>query len=107
MTGQILFTGITPEDFMNRLATIIDERVEERIKQQSATSHPDKVQYLQRKDVCEILRISLPTLNDYTKEGYLSGYKIGNRVLYKQNEVEEALHKIGSRKGKKGGVYAS
>ena len=47
--------------------------------------------YLSRKEVAAQLKICLPTPNDWTREGWLQSYKMGNRVLYKSNEVDQAL----------------
>ena len=58
--------------------------------------------YLSRLEVATLLKISLPTLNDWTKTGLLQSYKIANRVLYKSIEVENALHKVTNIKYKKG-----
>jgi hypothetical protein len=41
-----------------------------------------------------MLKISLPTLNEYTKKRILTGYRVGVRVLYKQSEIELALVKM-------------
>lgn len=49
-----------------------------------------------RNEVSEILRVSLVTLNDWTKKGLLPAYKCGNRVYYKRSEVTEALKKKGA-----------
>ena len=39
--------------------------------------------YLTRKEAAALLKISLPTLNEYTKAGRIPGFRIGYRVLYK------------------------
>jgi excisionase family DNA binding protein len=44
-----------------------------------------------RKQLAEYLQISLPTLHTWTKEGRLKSYRIGNRVLYKKEEVNDSL----------------
>lgn len=46
-----------------------------------------------RNEASEILRVSLVTLNDWTKKGILPAYKCGNRVYYKRSEVAESLKK--------------
>ncbi len=53
------------------------------------THAPDEVraQFLTRLETAEFLRISLPTLNSYSKAGILRRYYLGNRVLYKASEV--------------------
>lgn len=50
-----------------------------------------KEDYGTRKEISEALKISLPTLNELTKNGTLRGYRIGGRVLYKWAEVELSL----------------
>lgn len=47
-----------------------------------------------RKETARILNISLPTLHLFTKEGIIRAYRIGNRVLYKQEDIENALSVI-------------
>lgn len=50
--------------------------------------------YLTRKEVSELLSISLPTLWRYTKNNKLQSYFIGSRVLYKLDEVQNSLTKL-------------
>ncbi|MEW2921269.1 helix-turn-helix domain-containing protein [Muricauda sp. ANG21] len=47
-----------------------------------------------RKETAKFLRISLPTLHDWTKEGLIRAYRIGNRVLYKKADIDQALNLI-------------
>lgn len=48
-------------------------------------------QYVSRKEAADLLKITLPTLNVYTKSGKLTAYKIGRRVLYDSIEIAKAL----------------
>jgi hypothetical protein len=57
--------------------------------------------YLNRTEVTKLLKISLPSLTEYTKRGLLQSYKIGNRVLYKSNEIEQAIDNLKTYKHKK------
>ncbi len=57
--------------------------------------------YLSRKEACKMLKIPQSTLHHLTKIGWLQSYKIGNRVLYKLEEVEEASKKTSINKHKK------
>ena len=57
--------------------------------------------YLKREEVAKLLRVSLPTLHDWTKSGIIKAYRIGGRVLYKESEVKGSLHTIRSNKYKK------
>jgi hypothetical protein len=46
---------------------------------------------LTRQDARKKLKISLPTLADWTKRGLLKSYTIGGRVYYKSDELENSL----------------
>ena len=55
------------------------------------TNSSRKINYLTRFEVAKLLKISLPTLGNWTKEGILQSYRIGNRVLYKEDEIISAV----------------
>src|SRR5688572_2939548 len=99
--GQILFTGITVNDLLLQIEQMIDTKIGNLPLQENLQSD-----YLSRKEVAKLLKITLPTLHDWTKLGILKSYKMGTRVLYKESEVKEALEKVPSFKHKKGGHYA-
>ena len=42
-------------------------------------------------EVCEWLKISKPTLCDWSKKMILKKYKFGNRVYYKKEEIIQSL----------------
>lgn len=47
--------------------------------------------YMTTKEVCDLLRITEPTLNDWCKQGKLSKIKLNRRVLFSRNEVDRFL----------------
>ncbi|WP_276360228.1 helix-turn-helix domain-containing protein [Daejeonella sp. H1SJ63] len=51
----------------------------------------EKVQYLTRGEVAKHLQISLPTLHNYVKQGFIKSYRIGGKVRFKLKEVDQAL----------------
>lgn len=94
---QIILSGITLKDFLDSIGKLIENRFS---KTKPAESNQTK--YLSRHEVCQLLKITLPTLNDWSKLGRLQSYKMGNRVLYKKHEVENSLHQVATLKFKKG-----
>ncbi|MCD8448481.1 helix-turn-helix domain-containing protein [Tenacibaculum dicentrarchi] len=50
--------------------------------------------WVSRQDIADFLSISIVTVDDWTKKGILSAYRIGNKKRFKRNEVENALTKI-------------
>jgi len=47
--------------------------------------------YITRKQVSTLLKVSLATVDNYTKKGFLKPKGIGNRVLFVREEVINAL----------------
>jgi excisionase family DNA binding protein len=55
-----------------------------------------------REETAKMLCISLPTLNEWTKQGIIKAFRIGNRVLYKLEDINDALTEI-KTSAKRGG----
>ncbi len=55
------------------------------------TKEKDLDRLYTRKETAKYLRISLPTLHDWSKAGVLISYRLGNRVYYKQSEIDRSL----------------
>lgn len=101
--NQILFTGITVNDLLEKIGLIIDGKLSE-----LAIQNPKENQskFISRKEVARLLKVSLPTLHDYTKYGWLQSYKIGKRVLYKHEEVLACIEKVATY-NRKGGYHGA
>lgn len=63
----------------------------------AAMKTPSQVEFITRKEVCELLGVSLPTVREYTLSGKITGYRIGNRIRYKREEIEQSLNQIKTR----------
>lgn len=87
--GKLLLNTIELSD----IKKIVEEALEIKLKGFS-TQKENKLKLLTRKDTAKLLCISLPTLHEWTKTGIVIAHRIGNRVLYKQVEVYQALHQI-------------
>ncbi len=86
---KILLSPIT----LDELATVIKLTVQREYESifKSQTPLPDN-EYITRKETSQILGISLPTLNEYTKRGLIPSFRIGSRVRYKKDEVLKSLN---------------
>ncbi len=83
---------------LNELRTVISETVKIEFEKHNQTPQPDN-EYISRKTTAQILGISLPTLNDYTKKGLVPSYRIGSRIRYKKEEVFSSLNQRQFTKG--------
>jgi hypothetical protein len=48
-------------------------------------------EYLTRQETIALLKISYPTLNEWSRKGLLKKYRINSRIRYKKSEIEQAL----------------
>jgi hypothetical protein len=75
------------EEITQRLTSIENRLIDLTATKESATD----LKYLSREEAATILRISLPTLNEYTKKGLIQGRKIGTRMLYLEADIKSAV----------------
>lgn len=87
---NLILTTYTPEQLTGIISNAVTEAVKS-IKIQPSTPLSERL--LTRKETADKLKISLVTLNDWTKRGLIQSYLIGGRVLYKDSEIEASLHK--------------
>lgn len=78
---------------LNELITVISETVKIEFERQNglSTTQPDN-EYITRKETAQILGISLPTLNEYTKRGLVPSFRIGSQIRYKKDEVLKSVN---------------
>ena len=98
----MIFNALTESDLKRILREVISEEKANSVAFKINTE--DKISYLNRFDVVKLLKISLPTLSNWTKAGILQAYRIGNRVLYREDEVISSLQKVKNLKYKRGEV---
>jgi excisionase family DNA binding protein len=85
------------------LKKILKEILNESLNQKPLSENQTKNQvYLNRFEVAEMLKISLPTLNLWSKNGIIQSYRIGNRVLYKADEIDKSVQIVKNLKYKRG-----
>lgn len=79
-----------------QLKTEINEAVKAALKNliPSKENNTPDVVLLSRKETAKLLGISLPTLNEWSKTGQVTPYRIGASIRYKKAEVEQSLNKI-------------
>lgn len=83
---QILNVQLPPE-VKTELTTIRTEL--ENLKLHFQPKKPKT--YLSRKEVSKMLNVSYVTLNKWNKSGRLKAVGIGGRVLYRQEDIDNAI----------------
>ncbi|AEL26099.1 helix-turn-helix domain-containing protein [Cyclobacterium marinum] len=87
---KLILSTYTSEE----LSEIIHKAIKEVVKDmEPQISKQLNETLLTRREMADKLKISLVTLNDWTKRGIIQSYLIGGRVLYKEREIEASLYK--------------
>ena len=97
MTNLIL-TQIPIDD----LKIIISDTIREEMQKIATPPPPPETEFITRNQTAQILGVSLPTLNEWTKQGLVVGYRIGTRVRYKKCEILDAVKQIQTLKYRRG-----
>ncbi len=77
-----------------QLAKAIVEKIHSIYKPIIKSTDHISEEYLTRDQVSELLQISLPTVDSWTRKGILIAYRIETTKRYKKSEVNAALIKI-------------
>jgi hypothetical protein len=83
----------------------IKEIVKEAIREEKELLKPiaqEQEELLTRKEAAAFLKVRLPTLWAWSKQGKLQRHYIGSRVYYKRQELLASLENIQSQKNKRG-----
>lgn len=92
--SDILFSPIR----LNELELLIENSLRKVLSVQETKRVPQQDKLITRKEAAAMLCVTLPTLQSYTMSGKLQGYRMGRRVLYKREEVNQAITAISTSK---------
>ena len=94
--NDVLKTPVTTEPLfsltLDKLEPIFKAWVRDVIANETPVDQPPV--FYSRYEVCKLLKISLPTLGRYMNIGIVTGKKVGNRILFSQEDINNALHEI-------------
>ncbi len=93
MQNQIILQGITSDQLLSKIEEIVKNNIEAQTQKLRKSKFSDK-EYLEGKEVEELLNISAPTRYSWEKKGLFTRYKIAGQTRYKTSEILGALEKI-------------
>ena len=82
---------IAPGEFWKQIRTTIEEVVNEKLNQQTASppvSHLPEKALLKPAEVCAIFQVSKPTLYEWLKQKKLKSFKIKSRRYFSRIDIE-------------------
>ncbi len=92
MATSTIIENVTPAELIESVRAVVKQEI---AGLQLERSIP---KYLTRQEVASLLKITLPTLFEYTRTGKIKGHRIGSRVLYSEEEVSRAVKEIATIK---------
>lgn len=85
---MINFVGIEPTTLIQEIKTqVINDLLPELTKLLQNNSP----EYLSAEQICERFSVTKPTIHEWRKRGILKSYKLGARVYYRMDEIENAM----------------
>ena len=76
-----------------QLSLLIKNAVNEAVAEAMAQVKNAPARTYTSQEVCDILHVTLPTLWSYVKDGKLSAEKIGRRVFFNADVIDDAVNK--------------
>ena len=93
MATQTFTTTYEQLEYENLLTKCMSAAIRAEISKLNIEEKGSKTIYT-RQETAELLGISLPTLNEYTKQGIIAAYRLGYKVRYKFDDINQALIRI-------------
>lgn len=90
MSKSIFLHEISPEELQEMIKQIVKVELNAFLLE-FVVQRDDADILLSRAEACELLKVSLTTLWNWTKSNKVTAYSIGNRIFYKKKELFESL----------------
>jgi excisionase family DNA binding protein len=86
---------VTPTEYWKQIKTLMEQVVEEKLnasnlRQLPQAYFPEKT-LLKATEVCEIFRVSKPTLYEWMKQGKLKSFKVKSRRYFLRTDIEAVI----------------
>lgn len=89
--GAIQLIQVTPTELAELISENVKIQLQELFIELQSKSQNDSTEFLTRKETAELFKVSLVTIHDWSNNGILKAYKLGNRTYFKRTELLEAL----------------
>ena len=86
---SINFIGVEPENLINEIVSKVKESLLTDLEKTLRENEPKR--YLSADDICELFGVTKPTIHEWRKRGIFKSYKLGARVYYRLDEIENAM----------------
>lgn len=91
--NSMLIQGATMSDFESMISRLLDKKLANIFESIPKQADVPKNALYKRKEAAEKLRVSLVTLDAWTKAGLINAYRVGGRVYYTDKDINDAFFK--------------
>jgi len=96
MNGVQMLVPMSPEEFWEGIQKVVEQSIEKYLQKEH--SQPDsRPPLLKATEVCEILKISKPTLYEWLRIGKLPSLKIQSRRYFRWKDVDKLIENSSSQ----------
>lgn len=92
--NSMLIQGVTMSDLENMISCLLDKKLTNIFESAPKVDETPKTGLNKRREAAEKLRVSLVTLDAWTKAGLIAAHRIGGRVYYTDKDINDALKKV-------------
>ena len=85
----INYVGIEPKNHIQAITDNVENRLFDRLTKFLTDTAPKR--YLSADEVCNRFAVTKPTIHEWRKRKILKSYKLGSRVYYRLDEIENAM----------------
>lgn len=85
----IQYVGLDPDVHILEIAGVVENNLFNRLSKFLTDSAPH--QYLSADQVCDRFSVTKPTIHEWRKRGILKSFKLGSRVYYRMDDIENAM----------------
>lgn len=86
---------LTPDQIRQLVRDTVSEVLERTPGKSSET------RFYSREEASDLLRISLPTLDKYAKQGLIRSQRLGGRILFAAEDIQSGLERVDDLKYKR------
>ncbi len=92
INNAILIQNVTIQDLERIVERAVDKRMSAvSVQQPKEAEEKGLPKYVKRIETARILGVTVPTLDDWTRNGLIQCCRISNRVYYSEKEIARAL----------------
>jgi len=96
--SQIMFVGVSPKDLVELISENVKMQIQNFVLDTPQVKQKDEPELITRKEAADLLKVSLVTIHEWSRNGLLTHYKLGNRTYYNREEILEKVYASNRKK---------